>query len=285
VEDLKARHAWLGKMARRGIFLALFCAVAFLLTLQAGAWSGPRDVHIPDSLANSMVERWSNGNDRVHIVGGVIGTIQHWIGIGITIGALATFLMLILSLIRRKLWMLKFAGLMYFALTILYPVSPPAQIWASKSVSTATARDLLGIRAAGWPTDTKMADPDKRYMLAQIAFIEGDKATATRLSAGLSGRQLRSPIEAPFRLQFLQGRQNNLSAVCNVSGCLKEPVRFALNIFLALATIAVLGLVIAAFKTRAILNSRCERIVAMSGMQKLSRQVSMNRQSAIVGDA
>jgi hypothetical protein len=256
LEQLQSRRAWLGGKISLAIRWTLILIAGFILVLQPGAFDGPVDVHILDNLADKLVPRWSTGGNGVWIVGGFIGTVQHWIGIAVQSFGFLAIPFTIGSLIFRKKKAAKFGVFLFLAAMLLHTVSPTTQVWAPKAVSTATARQLLDMPASGWPADAASAVPGQRYVMAQIAFIEGDPARAARYSADLRGSLLGSPIEAPFRLQFLQGRPNIMSTVCKISGCMKESVRFPLSIFMGLASLIAIALVIGAIHARFTLKSQ-----------------------------
>ena len=260
LERLESRRSLLARSAAIAAGVILFAASAFVLLLQPGAGSGPADVHVPD-FALRLLDRVAE--DRVAIVGGPVALVQSWLSTFLGILMLVALGLFILALKQRRKGLSKIAFGCLIGLSLLQPVSPPTQMNPPRAVNPATARALLGVPSHGWPSEWAKSLPENRYILAQIAFIEGDRDSAARFSAGLTGAEMASPIEAPFRLQFLQGRPPVRTTMCFVSGCLSENVRGSL-VLLMVATI-LLGLAIAggSLGLRRALDRRSERVVEL----------------------
>ena len=165
---------------------------------------------------------------------------------------LAAFVCAIWALATRRKRIGRSAiAILMVALNLFRPVSPPMQPIPPVAVEAAAARRLVGLGPVQPVVSFRTGDASTRYVLAQIAYVEGDRAGARRLWAGLNGRDLESPIEAPFRLQFLQGRPVWRSAVCTTTGCFPEPVRALLAAIAAFAALALAGAAAAAWEVAA----------------------------------
>jgi hypothetical protein len=260
VQDLQSRRTWLHTAGATCAGAALVAAFAFVLLLQPGAGSGPADVHVPD-FALHLLGKAPSG--AVHLAGGRIAEAQSGLSKIITALTLAAFATVVWALWKRRKVPGHLGLACFIGLQLMSPVSPQLQMNPARGVSAATARQLLGLAPNAPLPSARGADPETRYLLAQIAFIEGDRAAARRFAAGLEGGQMASPIEAPFRLQFLQGRPPVRSTVCFPTGCVGETARAAAFIVSVAAAILALALAIAAFLLRRALGRRCARIAGL----------------------
>lgn len=186
----------------------------------------------------------------------------------INIGSAAAFGALLFSLVKKRGAIARYAIAWFFVMGVVRPVSPPAQGNPPQAVSATVARSLLGLRAGEpvanavnvQPNGTRDPDDARAYVAAQVAFVEGDRRTAARLAGDVDPARLASPIEAPFRLQFLLGDYRGLTSVCFVHGCLLEDRRRAWLAGTALAGVAaLLAAVLAAFLF-VVLRRRLHRI-------------------------
>jgi hypothetical protein len=259
IDDLESRRRQLASVAYAAAGAALVAAIASIILLQPGAGTGPADVHLPDT-GSFFAAR----DPAAHIAGGPIAELQARLGTLLLVLGYGSIALLVWALIRRSKKLAKFGFFSLLAFSLLRPVSPSMQMNPPQAVSAAAARERLGLGREGWPAAPETR-PGTRYMLAQIAFIEGDRARAAHFSAGLAGRDLASPIEAPFRLQFLQGLPVGRTTVCYIQGCFPETVRRILQIAMALLVLASLALGGAAIRLRGLLRRRCERIEQLSG--------------------
>jgi hypothetical protein len=263
LEDLHARRSLLARTSAIAGGIVLFAAAAFVLLLQPGAASGPADVHVPD-FALHLLDRLPE--DRIAIVGGPVALVQRWLSTFVTLLGVGSLVLFCIALTQRRKGIAKVALPCMIGLSLLRPVSPATQMNAPSAVTPATARALLGIPPQGWPREWATSYPENRYMLAQIAFIEGDRAAAARFSAGLTGEEMASPIEAPFRIQFLQGRPPVRTTVCLTSGCFSESVREILSLVMLAALLLGLAVGGASASLRLALGRRCERITELQAV-------------------
>jgi len=265
IEDLETRRSLLARSAAIAAGIILFAAAAFVLLLQPGAGSGPADVHVPD-FALGLLDRLPE--DGIAIAGGPVALVQRWMSTFVGFLMIVALGLFLLALKQRRKGVAKIAFPVLIGLSLLRPVSPPTQMNPPRAVAAPTARTLLGIPPQGWPREWRTSYPENRYMLAQIAWIEGDRAAAARFSAGLTGEEMASPIEAPFRLQYLQGRPPVRTTACLTTGCFSEGVRTIL--LLTMLAAILLGLAIAGGSVwlRAALGRRCERVAALTGLMR-----------------
>ena len=245
--------------------IVLFAAAAFVLLLQPSAGTGPADVHIPD-FASRLLDRLSE--DRIAIAGGTVALVQRWLSTFVGFLLIVALGLFLLSLKQRRKLLAKLAFACLIGLSLLRPVSPATQMNPPQAVSAATARALLGLQPQGWPRQWASSYPENRYMLAQIAYIEGDRAAAARFSAGLTGEEMASPIEAPFRLQFLQGRPIVRTTACLTTGCFSETARKVLMLIMLAAILLGLAAGAASLWLRIALGRRCERVTELAGLMR-----------------
>lgn len=230
--DLAARLNRARRVLAWCVTAAGLLLVATLFLLEPGSTGGPRDVHLPD--AGYLASHQATGGPipDFHIVGAGIARLQHMLARLVNFGSVAAFGTLLFSLVKRRKSLGRYAIASIVLMGVVRPVSPPVQGAPPQAVGAAAARSLLGLRA-GEPlehavrAEPRAAEPDdvRDYIAAQIAFIEGDRNAAARLARGIDPGRLASPIEAPFRLQFLRGDYRGLTSVCFASGCLLEHQR------------------------------------------------------------
>jgi hypothetical protein len=147
--------------------------------------------------------------------------------------------------------------------TMMQPMPPVA-------VSVPVARSLLHLRGPASPAWLSEKTGWRRYMLAQIAYAEGDRAMARRLAAGLGPLDLQSPIEGDYRLALLGGREA-ASTACFKFGCLTyEAQRRGEIIAFSLALTALILAGGAAF-TLAIMRRRGARVDGLIASHRLAR--------------
>jgi hypothetical protein len=259
LDELGRRAAAIGRISLVAAVAAPIASAFWVLLLQPGR-SGPADVHIP-STAPAVLAGARGG----HIAGGPIAALQASLATLLMLVCLAAFVCAIWALATRRKRIGRSAIAILVALNLFRPVSPPMQPIPPVAVEAAAARRLVGLGPVQPVVSLRTGDASTRYVLAQIAYVEGDRAGARRLSAGLDGRDLESPIEAPFRLQFLQGRPVSRSAVCTTTGCFPEPVRALLAAIAAFAALALAGAAAAAWEVQRRIVARCRRIEDLSG--------------------
>jgi len=258
LDQLDARASAMGHLAAYAGIAAGVAAMMWILVLQPGA-AGPVDVQIPTTAPVAFL--FAAGS---RIAGGPIAALQ---------AALGTLLMLASALaIGCALWALakkrKALGRAAFAflvgINLFHPVSPPMQPDPPKAVDVAKARKLVGLEPGKSAGSLVSPDPAIRYIVSQIAWIEGDRDGARRLSAGLNAAMLESPIEASFRLQFLQSKPVVRSSVCTTSGCLPAEVRAKASLALAALTLLLAAAAAAGWAVRRHIGARCRRLAELS---------------------
>ncbi|HYJ51704.1 MAG TPA: hypothetical protein VEW04_00880 [Allosphingosinicella sp.] len=260
IDDLERRRQRLAALTYAAAGAVLVGIAASVVMLQAGAGAGPSDVHLPEAML-PVLQRNSAFEPEVHIAGGAIAALQNRLGVALLFSGLVAMGVIAWALVKRRKAAAKYAMFCLIGCNVLRPVSPPMQIAPPRAVDAASARRLIGLGPRGWPSGIDR--PEVRYVLAQIAFIEGDRMRAMQFSAGLTGSALASPIEAPFRLQFLQNSAPTRSTVCYPQGCFSESARGSLQKLFFILTLAALGMGIGTFRLRLMLRRRCERIGAL----------------------
>ena len=266
------------------VLLVAMLAGAFLL--ESGSGERMVDIHFPDRTLH-LLARVPAG--ELHVVGGVIGRVQRALSVLLTFcsaGAVATIIWALVKR-RRRAALLALAWLV--SLSFVRPVSPPTQPNPPVAVSPSVARSALaleptlnappdlvtreeaGTRSAGIDKlEPARADRDpvdrsnwQRYILAQILYAEGNRVAARRLATGVRAIDLDSPIEAPFRLQYLNGEYRGRTTVCYVSGCLSERVRRLLLFAAFTAAVAASMVALATGWLLVIFNRRASRIARL----------------------
>lgn len=266
-EDLVAKLHRTRRVLTYSLAAAGLLLVAVLFLLEPGSSTGPRDVHITD-------DHFAIGNAAegeilgAHIVGGRVAALQHILAYLINIGSAAAFGALLFSLVRKRGAIARYAIAWILMMGVVRPVSPPVQGNPPQAVSATVARSLLGLRAGEpvanaldvQPNGTRDPDGARAYVAAQVAFAEGDRETAARLARDVDAGRLGSPIEAPFRLQFLLGDYRGLTSVCFVHGCLLEDRRRGWLMGTAFAGVAALLAAVLAACLFVVLRRRLQRI-------------------------
>jgi hypothetical protein len=258
LDELRRRAAAIGQVSLIAGVAGLVASTFWALLLQPGR-DGIADVHLPSSAPALTAAR------GFHVAGGGIAAFQANLAFALTLVSFIAFICAIWALASRRKRMGRWAIGLLVALNLFRPVSPPMQPMPPVAVDAAEARRLVGLAPGERAASSRTGDPSARYVLAQIAYIEGDRVGARQLAAGLDGGALDSPIEAPFRLQFLQGRPIARSAVCTTSGCFPEAVRAFLAALAACASLALTATAAAAWAVRRRIVARCRRIDGLSG--------------------
>ena len=218
-EELAARA---GRI--RGALIAVLCAVilfAIVAVLLHDPVSGVFDVHVAGDGPNLlMAHQAALAPGEPYVVDRGIGRVGQILSSVIQTSVLGAAGFIIWALVKRRkraayvaigwIVLISYAGPIP---TIMQPDPPVA-------VSVPAARAALGVTGPANPGWLRETLPWRRYMLAEIAYAEGDRADAARLSAGLTSFDIASPIEGAYRLQFLQGHAPTVSSACFKFGCL-----------------------------------------------------------------
>ena len=175
-------------------------------------------------------------------------------------------LVFIWALIKRKSRIALYSIALTIILGAFAPVSTVMQPTPPKAMSVTGAAAFVRQDSNFHPNDRV----SQRYMAAQLAYLQGDKARARRLSAGLTARALASPIEAEYRLQFLQGRKPEMSNVCfKPLNCLNQDTLGKARIAAMAAFVLALIVALGAFWLCRVFRARIERIGALQGQVRL----------------
>ena len=204
------------RRVRGGMAFALAAALfgGFLLVLLIEPGSGVQDVHLPSAGRHLLgAHRSLLATDEPWVVGRGIGRLPQMLARALHIASLGAVPLVLWALIKRKKvvgWSaIGFVATMGAAGPIPTTMQPEPPV----AVSAETAARLLA-------SEPGEATPWRRYMLAQIALAHGDRSAAAGLARGLDPDDLQSPIEAPYRLQYLRGGPITTTSTCFAFGCL-----------------------------------------------------------------
>lgn len=278
LKDLRARYALAWRSAGALTGFALLALVIALAHVEAGAGADMRDVHVPvDWLRGITSFSYPLGEPYDAALRGMnpalfLPTIVVVFGQFVFIGSL------IWALIKKKRQIVMLSLLVLSLIAIFAPVPKFFVQGVAKAVSVETAERLLTQKQD--PTVLfRLADEHAKvaatYVRAQIAYVKGDRARARELSANVNLISLGSPIEAPYRLQFLQGRYANLTTVCFVTfGCLNEQQR---QDRLALFACITALLLLAAIASAAFSLHLAQRLTRVDALLAYARETSVKR--------
>lgn len=261
---IRAGHARAALAA--GALVALGAVLLLALLIEPG--SGVVDVQIPAG-ARSLVEahRTLLASGEPWVVGRGIGRIPQMLACAMQAGSLVAAALGIWALAKRRKRIGWIAAAYIGLIQVAGPIPTTMQPEPPIAVSVATARRLLAIDASG----ASAASPWRRYMSAQLAYAERDRAGAMRLARGIDAEQLQSPIEARYRLQFLQSGPIAQTSVCFKLGCLSPGRQRAAQAMAAALLIAGAALAAGAAWLLILLTRRIGRIKRLRA--RPSRQV------------
>ncbi|MDB5669866.1 MAG: hypothetical protein JWO25_825 [Alphaproteobacteria bacterium] len=273
IDDLQRRARRARDLSIVAASLAVLALFMCVFLLQAGAGSGPGDVDIPPA-SHWLVEHGGLPAGEPHLAGGWITTLQGRVATVAHLVYGLAVIVFIWGLIKRRKRTAKIAFAAIVGISIFNPTNPARIFNPAVALPASTARSVMGLPAGG-PLVTKTPpDAATRYMLAQIAYVEGDRRSAASFARGLDSGNLMSPIEAPFRLQFLQGRNQGLTTVCKWNGCLGESTRGTLSVLawllFALASAAAGSCLWFSLSLR----RRCERVAELEAGRRLRRPLA-----------
>ncbi|MDB5705341.1 MAG: hypothetical protein JWN66_2457 [Sphingomonas bacterium] len=236
---LQIRHALIG-----AALAALFFVILAILLLDPS--SGIADVHVPSDgrdLLFAYPGKLPAGEP--YVVNQGIGRVGQILSSVIQTSLLGAAGLLIWALVKRRKPVTYAAIFWLVLISYAGPVPTFMQPTPPISVSVPVARTALGVTGAASSASAREMPTWRRYMLAQVAYAEGDRAGAVRLSSRISSEDIASPIEGAYRLQFLQGHPPTVTSACFKFGCLTPPARwwaeiaaFALALLAACLTIA-----------------------------------------------
>lgn len=241
------------KMARQALlWAAAVLLIAFAIRgLLVPPYVGIEAVHIP----GEMGWDWTDGMGPL---GDGLWAIPHAIALVLDFLSLVAAVALIWALCVRRAGVVTpcLAFFLIHSLISPLPVLHPAAL--PRGTDLSTAQRLLGPASRITAADNE----GKRYIAAQIAFLQGNRAAARRLSQGIEADVLGSR-DAAYRLPLLQGRKPDTTIVCFKYGCLSpQSLAEAQKVTMALAVLAALGMAIAAYIWH-LLRTRNERIAEL----------------------
>lgn len=229
VEELRNRREALWRALY--LLLGLSGLLTWVALLHVDFSAGPRfvDVHAPAS--------WLN--DRAHVAlewgepNGVGRLAQRLVDAIVFLSFWAAQLGVLWVLFRNKLKtreLMLGVVLAFFLLNFFAPAPRLFSPSAARAVSVASAERLLASerrpRSSTFVIAESVDAQMGRYVQAQLALIRGDRGQAERLVREINPGILGSKNETQYRLQFLQGRDRDLSRTCFVIlGCVRESER------------------------------------------------------------
>jgi hypothetical protein len=280
LDGLKQRHRRMLRWCVLACGLSAVTLLAALAHFETGAGAQFSDVHVPaDWLRPRRLGTFQLGEP--YPVGLGIAKVVQWIlFIAFTGGQLAALACLVWAMSKKRREIVLPVLLILIVLGAVAPVPKVMSRGIAEAVSVETAQALV---QENWPrSDTaifklaqRFEDEATAYVRAQIAYVQGNQQQARALVANIDTDDLSSPIEAPYRMQFLRSRPEGRSTVCFITfGCLSEADAHRRFLWLALgaavATLMACGLGL----TCVLLGERVARAdaLAIQGAQlKLSR--------------
>lgn len=239
--------------------VCLVAAIALLtLLLLIQPESGVSDVHLPEA-AQPLLATIRLPVGEPYIVGPGLGRIPEFAAIAEKLAALAAGILLIWAIVKRRKSVAKTCALLLCANALLGPIPMRMQPTPPIAVSAEVGRAL--VRAM--PTAGR-ASPEQRYVRSQVAYLNGDHALSAKFAAGLDGDQLASPIEAPFRLQYLRGEPIEVTSACFKLGCASPATRNVALLISATLFAGSTAAAILAFVAVATLRRRLARLETLS---------------------
>jgi len=243
------------RRARLKVAMLALVAIAALALLTRGnlisPYLGIEGVHVPydvpaHRLANQNLTYIWTGFGWMHLA---LGPLCQILGAGASLA-------FIWALIKRHSRIALYA----FGSTLLINMFTPAPIITQPS----PPRAMSFKDATAFVRDARNFHPrdpvSRRYMQAQVAYLEGNTKEAKRLSAGLTDRNLSSPSQGPYRLQFLQDKPKTLSSVCLMRGCLPQHALEIARTITVLVFLLSLLMAVVAWWLWCILDNRISRI-------------------------
>jgi hypothetical protein len=280
LRDLKLRHQWMVRSFFAVSGLAALTLLAALAHFETGAGAEFNDVHLPaDWLRERRFGTFQFGEPYPVGVGGVAKVVQWIVFIAFAGGQLAALVWLARALWKKRGKAVSSALLAVFALHAFVPVPKVVSPGIPEAVSVKTAQGLLNDYRIHERSTLQLVqridDEATAYVRAQIAYVQGNRQQARALASNIDTVDLSSPIEAPYRMQFLRGRPEGRSTVCFIRfGCLSESE--AARRFLWLAWVAV-----AATLTACGLGLTCiligERLARAGSLAAQGEQVRLSR--------
>jgi hypothetical protein len=260
---------------RQAMMIAALAALVFAIVavLLLDSHTGIVDVHVPYAGRYVLLDyKGPMPAGEPYTVGRGLGRLSQILSSIIETSTLGAAGLIIWGLIKRRkigvylaigwLVLVSYAGPIP---TLMQPDPPIA-------VSVPLARAALTIEGPAGPAWMAEKTGWRRYMLAQIAYAEGNRAAAARLSSGLGIEDITSPIEGPYRLQYLQGQAPTMSASCFKFGCLSHAGRRWGELGAALLTTVALVLALCGALTLRVVR---RRLAAIDMLVATGRRIKM----------
>jgi hypothetical protein len=249
---------------RQGLHYALVAAglAGLLLLLLIEPQIGVYDVHVPVQ-AQFLLEKYSAtvATGEPWLIGRGAGRIPQTLAVMIECMGLLAVLAIMWGLVRRRPRVVWSSVAAIAFVWLAGPIPTPMQPMPPAAVSSETASRILAQEPEA-PDEDRLG-PWRPYMLAQMAFVDGDHARAAVLAHNFDGSDLASPIEAPFRMQFLRGGPILTTSVCFKFGCLGPAMLATARAISWVVLVAALLIALSLFVTWRILTQRLTRVAAL----------------------
>ena len=235
-DDLIERAA----QVRRALVAAVLAAACALIVavLLIEPTSGIADVHVPEGTLSLFAHPGGLPAGEPYIVGRGWGRLPQLLGTLIHLVTFGAWGVAIWALVKRHKPLAMIAVAWVVTVRIAGPMTATMQPTPPVAVSTSVARAVIAANV-GWRDGMEEDQQWVRYIKAQIAYIDGDRAAAAGLSAGLDKNDIELPDEMRYRLQYLQGGPITMSSACFETGCLSPMTRAASQL------VAITGLAVA----------------------------------------
>jgi hypothetical protein len=200
-----------------------------------------------------------------YVVGPGLGRIPEIAAVVEKIAELVAVIALIWAVIKRRKSVSIACTMALFANQLVGPIAMIMQPAPPIAVSADVGRAL--VRAI---PEAVRDNPAQRYLRSQVAYLDGNRTEAKRLAFGLDEQQLASPIEVPYRLQFLRGEPIVTTSACFALGCASPTTR---NAALIMASILFTGSAAAALLAVSALTSLRRRVTRMEALHAEDRRL------------
>lgn len=239
LEALRERQSLAMNATMIALGLASLAILGALTHFETGSGQDIRDVHVPTNWLMGFGQEQFAPGEPYDVGLGSAKVVQWVVMLCFAAAQIFGLGLLFWSLRKKQKKFITPAIVIFLMADILCPVPKVVVAGTGKAVSIETAEKLLAVKPMNGPIRLdklngrspfqlvpKDAVPAKAYVRAQVAYASGDRAAARKLAANLSPQTLASPIEAPYRLQYLQGNYNGLTTVCFTRlGCVNEEQR------------------------------------------------------------
>ena len=214
---------------RRAMMIAVLAAFVFAVVavLLLDTHTGIVDVHVPYAGRHMMLDyKGPMPPGEPYTVDRGLGRVAQILSSIIQTSTLGAAGLIIWALIKRRKVVAYLAIGWLVLVSYAGPIPTLMQPDPPIAVSVSLARAAMAVKGPAGPDWMTEKTGWRRYVLAQIAYAEGNRAAAARLSSGLGIEDITSPIEGTYRLQYLQGDAPAMSASCFKFGCLSTDGRW-----------------------------------------------------------